>query len=62
MDFFVYGCTNVLRYISLTNHTCLLYNLNDQLSFNKALKYAINLTSKSKKLEIIFSYLYYKLH
>tara|TARA_B100001123_G_C15315716_1_gene1026064 strand:+ start:134 stop:1069 length:936 start_codon:yes stop_codon:yes gene_type:complete len=31
MDFFVYGCTNVLRYISLTNHTCLLYNLNDIL-------------------------------
>lgn len=25
MDMFVYGCPNVLRYISLLNHTCVLY-------------------------------------
>ena len=27
MDLFALGCSNVLRYISLTNHTCMLYNL-----------------------------------
>jgi hypothetical protein len=26
MDMFVYGCTRVLRYLSLINHTCVLYN------------------------------------
>jgi flap endonuclease-1 len=27
MDMFVYGCSNVIRYISLLNHTCVHYNL-----------------------------------
>lgn len=26
MDMFVYGCTRVLRYLSLINHTCVLYD------------------------------------
>ena len=29
MDMFVYGCTRVLRYFSLLNHTCVLYNTNE---------------------------------
>jgi len=31
MDMFVYGCTRVLRYFSLLNHTMVLYNLKDIL-------------------------------
>jgi len=27
MDMFVYGCPNVIRYISLLNHTCVFYDL-----------------------------------
>lgn len=30
-DMFVYGCTNVLRYFSLVNHTVILYNLDNIL-------------------------------
>ena len=28
MDLFAYGCTRVLRYFSLANHNCLIYDLN----------------------------------
>ena len=28
MDLFVYGCSNILRYFSLANHNCVIYNLN----------------------------------
>ena len=38
MDLFAYGCANVLRYFSLANHNCLLYNLNKILK-----KLSINL-------------------
>ena len=31
MDLFVYGCPRVLRYLSLTNNTVILYNLNNIL-------------------------------
>ena len=32
MDLFVYGCPYVLRYLSLSNHSCLQYNLNNILN------------------------------
>uniref|UniRef100_A0A6C0HVU0 XPG N-terminal domain-containing protein n=1 Tax=viral metagenome TaxID=1070528 RepID=A0A6C0HVU0_9ZZZZ len=31
MDMFVYGCSRVLRYFSLMNHTAVLYNLDEML-------------------------------
>ncbi len=38
MDMFVYGCTNVLRYLSLMNHTVVCYNMKeilDELGINQ---------------------------
>ena len=38
MDMFAYGCTNILRYFSIRNHTCIQYNLKkilDKLDINK---------------------------
>ena len=34
MDLFAYGCPVVFRYISLTNHTIMQYNLKDILKIN----------------------------
>ena len=31
MDLFAYGCNVILRYLSLVNHTCMLYNMKDIL-------------------------------
>lgn len=31
MDLFAYGCNVILRYLSLVNHTCMIYNIKDIL-------------------------------
>ena len=31
MDLFAYGCNVILRYLSLVNHTCMMYNIKDIL-------------------------------
>jgi len=44
MDLFMYGCTRILRYLSLINMTVIYYDLNDiLLSFNISFKNFINI-------------------
>jgi 5'-3' exonuclease len=51
MDLFVYGCTRVLRYFSLINHSVVLYYMKgilDELSLNQKDFREITTTAHSK--------------
>jgi 5'-3' exonuclease len=41
MDMFVYGCPNIIRYISLLNHTCVYYDLKEILNQLKISHYTL---------------------
>ena len=38
MDMFVYGCPRVVRYLSLFNHSAVLYDLTEIMSYSKTVE------------------------